>query len=154
MEKADVQKSQRNRDLATIHIGAKQLGMDDAGYRAMLHTVAQVRSASDLDRQGRRRVITHLRQCGARFNPKAKTGTRYQRGSQAALIRHLWTCLNRAGEVTDGSDRSMRAWCKRESSRYHPDGVGYDTPQMMPPPVASKLIEHLKKWRQRVGVSD
>lgn len=50
----------RNSQLARIHIEAKRLGLDDETYRAMLWTVARVRSAKDLDAGGRQRVLDHL----------------------------------------------------------------------------------------------
>lgn len=54
----------RNRDLAAIHVGKKMLGLDDETYRAMLFTVARVRSAANLDHAGRRAVLEHMRQRG------------------------------------------------------------------------------------------
>lgn len=54
----------RRRDLAMIHLAAKQLGMDEDAYRAMLWAVGRVRSAKDLDFAGRQRVKDHLRACG------------------------------------------------------------------------------------------
>ncbi|PJC11851.1 MAG: GemA protein, partial [Comamonadaceae bacterium CG_4_9_14_0_8_um_filter_60_18] len=44
---------QRRRDLATIHMVKKHLGMDDAAYRDILWSVARVRSSSELDQAGR-----------------------------------------------------------------------------------------------------
>ena len=55
----------RNAEIATIKIAAKQLGMDDGTYRDMLWTIACVRSAKDLDWAGRKKVIDHLKACGA-----------------------------------------------------------------------------------------
>lgn len=57
----------RRRDMAFIHLAKKQLGMDDATYRAMLWSVARVRSAADLDFTGLQRVRAHLERCG--FKP-------------------------------------------------------------------------------------
>ncbi len=50
----------RRRELAQIHIARKQLALDEDTYRAMLWTVARVRSSADLDYAGRRAVIDHL----------------------------------------------------------------------------------------------
>ncbi len=58
--------SDRSKDLARIHLAKKDLGLDDDAYRAMLWTVARVRSAADLDAAGRRKVIEHLRSRGHR----------------------------------------------------------------------------------------
>jgi len=60
----------RNRELAAIHIGAQQLGMDTSDknpsseYRSMLWTHGRVYSAADLDHAGRKAVIEHLRKRG------------------------------------------------------------------------------------------
>lgn len=68
----------RHVDLAKIHLGAKQLGMDTtdkdphSSYRVMLWTAARVRSASELDATGRARVIAHLRACGVQFTAKQR----------------------------------------------------------------------------------
>lgn len=53
-------KSIRQKQLARIHIQAKQLGMDRESYESLLWTIARVRSAKDLDLAGRHRVLDHL----------------------------------------------------------------------------------------------
>lgn len=58
------QKSERQRDLAKIHIAKKQLGMGDDAYREMLGNVAGVASAGKLDGAGRQAVLAHLRSIG------------------------------------------------------------------------------------------
>ena len=67
-------KDRRRSELAKIHIGAKQLFDDDGYYRDMLFSVASVRSAKQLDEAGRRAVIGHLKDCGAKFGPARKSG--------------------------------------------------------------------------------
>ena len=54
--------------------GKKQLFDDDGDYRDMLQSVAGVSSAADLDEAGRRKVIEHLKACGAEFRPARKSG--------------------------------------------------------------------------------
>lgn len=61
----------RRRDLAKIHIAKKQLGLDDQTYREMLHNVAGVESAADLDRRGRSKLLGHLRNIGFRSTHKS-----------------------------------------------------------------------------------
>ena len=65
------QKDARRSELARIHIGKKELGMDDDTYRDMLFTVARVRSAKDLDRAGRQMVLDHMRGLGFKSKRKA-----------------------------------------------------------------------------------
>ena len=64
----------RKSELAKIHIGRKQLLDDDGDYRAMLLSIACVRSAADLDEVGRRAVLEHLKACGAESRPARKSG--------------------------------------------------------------------------------
>lgn len=54
----------RRRELAKIHIAKAQLGLDDGAYRAMLWTLARVRSAKDLDHGGRAAVLEHCKALG------------------------------------------------------------------------------------------
>lgn len=55
----------RNRELAKIHtVARRQLGLDEDTYRAMLESVAGVRSAGGLDAAGRRKVLDHLKRVG------------------------------------------------------------------------------------------
>lgn len=67
-------KSERNKELAKIHIAAKQLGMDEDTYRAMLGAVAGVNSAADLTASGRKKVLAHLRACGFKTKGRRHAG--------------------------------------------------------------------------------
>lgn len=60
--------------LAKIHVAKKQLAMEDDAYRAMLQSVAGVRSAKDLTVTQAEKVLAHLRKCG--FTPAPKFGRR------------------------------------------------------------------------------
>lgn len=153
--------SPRNAALAKIHIGASALGMiqpgDDEPYRIMLHQVAGVRSARDLDGTGIHKVLAHLRACGWHdpgHRPAAVGGRRstaaaggYQKGTPAALIRWLWTQLARAGLVVDESERALR--------RYIGQHAGLSTraderdPRHLDRREASVVIEQLKRWLAR-----
>lgn len=64
--------SNRQAELAKIHIAKAQLGLDEDAYRAMLWSVARVESAADLDEGGRRKVLAHLRSRGATFERPSK----------------------------------------------------------------------------------
>lgn len=68
----------RRKELAQIHMAAEQLGLDTgdkndgSAYRSMLWTVARVRSASALDWAGRKKVLDHLKACGAKLGYAGK----------------------------------------------------------------------------------
>lgn len=111
----------RNSQLAQIHIAKKDLGLDDDTYRAMLFTIARVRSSSELDHAGRAKVLDHLKKCG--FKPKTggfKTpAPKNSPPSKTALISKvgaLLTVLAKPWEYADGMAKKMfkvekLIWC-------------------------------------------
>lgn len=83
-------KTPRNRDLAKIHVAKKQLALSDADYRAMLWTVARVKSSADLDAHGRRRVLEHM---AARGFKSARPGLDNPTGIRAPLLSKIRAML-------------------------------------------------------------
>lgn len=141
-------KPERSNELAKIHIAKAQLGLDDDTYRAMLWSVARVRSAKDLDAGGREAVLRHLRGCGWQDSGSTRASSPYRKGTPAALIRWLWTQLHKAGAVADNSDRALR----RYIATHAPDQAGADevAPQHLDRVATSAIIEQLKSWRARL----
>ncbi len=145
----------RNIELAKIHIAAADLKLiqlgDDSAYRNMLWSVARVRSAKDLDNAGREKVLAHLRSVGW---VDSKPFVRGQGPKpQVQLIRKLWAALGSAGHLESPTEPALRAFVKKQSAAYHPQKIGYDAPELLPPKVAQRVIEHLKHWCKRTGVS-
>ena len=66
--------TKRRAALAKLHLGKKQLGLDDDTYRAMLLRLAGVNSSKDLTVQGLDQVIAYLAQAGAVFTAPKKAG--------------------------------------------------------------------------------
>lgn len=62
----------RRKQLAAIHAARRDLGLDEDSYRHMLSEVAGVRSAADLDADGRRKVLDHLRRVGWSTKPRRR----------------------------------------------------------------------------------
>lgn len=95
---------QRKKQLAMIHVARQQLRLDDDTYRAMLHKVAGVESAADLDARGRDRVLRHFRSLG--WESKA---TRRPQPSpdRAALVRKIRAQLIAAGNRPDSYADAM-----------------------------------------------
>lgn len=62
----------RRKQLAAIHAARRDLGLDEDGYRLMLREVAGVASAKDLDTDGRRKVLDHLRSVGWEKRPRKR----------------------------------------------------------------------------------
>lgn len=62
----------RNAELAKIHMGKKQLGLDDETYRAMLNDMFGVTTAAKLNFKQRYRLMRHMEERGAVFASKSK----------------------------------------------------------------------------------
>jgi phage gp16-like protein len=60
----------KRREITLIQIARQQLGMDDATYRDMLWSVARVKSSTELDFAGRKKVLDHLKACGFKVAAK------------------------------------------------------------------------------------
>lgn len=153
----------RNIELGKIHIGATALGLirsggaDKDGYYAMLQAVAGVASAADLDEAGRRKVLDHLRANGwddpgdRAYRQRARNRRVGAAKPQAQKIRSLWLALAEGGHVRNASEAALRAYVQKQSATYDPNRHGYSAPELLPAPVAQRLIEHLKHWCRRTG---
>lgn len=138
----------RRSELAKIHMAAEQLGMDTADkdeaseYRSMLWAVARVRSAAGLGWQGRKKVLDHLKACGATrgFDKKPQPRTLAD-DPQSKKIRALWLELHTVGEVRNPSESALAAFVKRQTGR--------DALQWLTAREASAVIEELKQWLLR-----
>lgn len=102
--------ARRKRELAKIHIGAKRLLADEDAYRDMLEAVAGVRSAGELDADGRRKVIEHLKACGATFRP-APSPVKRPRPRPEAEIGGLLAKID-ALCINHPSGRKPREWAE------------------------------------------
>jgi len=123
-------------DLAKIHIAKQELGLDDTTYRGFLRDRYQLDSAADLTPRQAADLIALFRKKGWR---PASTG---QRG----LIHVLWRKLEAAGAVQHGDDDALNAYVAHYTGR--------DDPRKLTVHEASRVIEMLKKWLERMGVED
>jgi len=99
--------SDRNTELAKIHIAKKQLGLDDDTYKDMLWTVARVRSSKDLDEYGRKKILNHLRSCGAKFKRKKRTTPAQDKQALINKIQAMLAEAKRPDEYADGMAKRM-----------------------------------------------
>ncbi|SHI60249.1 regulatory protein GemA [Halodesulfovibrio aestuarii] len=66
----------RKAELAKIHMGKKQLGLDDETYRNMLSDMFGVTSAGKLDFRQRYRLLRHMEERGVEFTSKNKSSAK------------------------------------------------------------------------------
>lgn len=130
----------RKQLLKLIHVGRRELGMDDDAYRAMLQSLEKVNSAADLTIPGMEKVLEHMKRCG--FKVRSKTPGRAKASdAQSRMIRGLWLELAEKGIVRHADESALVAFVKRMT--------GTEALQWLKPQQASKVIEELKKWRNR-----
>lgn len=120
--------------LAKIHIARKELGLQEAEYRALLQRVARVESAKDLSDRAAAAVIAEFKRLG--WEPRESKRAPAER-ADVRKIYALWGALQ-AGPL----DReALRAWVKR---RFQ-----VSAPEFLKPPQAREAIEQLKAWQRR-----
>ncbi|HVJ53474.1 MAG TPA: regulatory protein GemA [Aliidongia sp.] len=134
----------RNRQLAAIHAGRKQLGLAEDDYRALVrrHSGERTRSAGELTPKERGELLDHLRRCGAGTkNAPSARGTDARR--QAAKLRALWLSLWQLGQVERPDDAALAAFVMRQT--------GIEALRWNSAADLNRATEALKGWCERVG---
>lgn len=140
---------ERSRLIKLIHVGRREIGMDDDSYRMMLAGMPALggrTSSADLSIQGLRLVLDALKAKGFKIRPKKPAkpqGRALADDAQSRLIRHLWLQLADAGVVRDRSEAALASFvCSM---------VKIEALQWLTNDQASRVIEHLKSWMKRVA---
>jgi phage gp16-like protein len=121
----------RRNELAKIHIAKKELGLDDASYRAILRKRYHRDSSAELtDRQADDLIEL--------FQEK---GWRPASFAQRGLIQVLWRKLAAAGAIQHSEDKALASFVKHVTGK--PDFAWLTVHE------ASRVIEILKKWLER-----
>lgn len=151
-------KDNRKAALAQIHIGKKQLGLDDDIYRDMLNRVTGKRSCSKMHISELYQVIDHLRKCGFKTKRQPEKSDRAQKkqlspkasGQVIDVMRAVWIEMHHEGIVDDGSEMALTRWAERQSSQLN-GGVGIAELEWLErTKLVSPVLESLKQWRTRM----
>lgn len=126
----------RKRELAAIHVSKAQLGLGDDEYRDLLFAVARVRSASELDWTGRKRVLDHMKKLRRAMGKPDRGGD-----GQVRHIRFLWHRLHELGAVANDSTPALQTFVKRQT--------GKSALQWLSTAEARSVIEGMKQWVAR-----
>ncbi|ARU23630.1 hypothetical protein RSSE_c3247 [Ralstonia solanacearum] len=130
----------RQQLIRLIHVAKRELAMAEDTYRSILLQVGKKASAADLSVPELEKVLEHLKQCG--FKVRSNKSTRGQADdSQSRMIRGLWLELAQRGIVKNASEEALAAFAKRMT--------GVEALQWLSSAQASRVIEQLKKWRNR-----
>jgi hypothetical protein len=123
-------------DLAKIHIAKKELGLDDATYRGILWDRYHRESAAELSDSQTADLIELFRDKG--WRPASKR----QRG----LILALWHQLEASGVIHHPGGQALTTFVEH--------AAGKRDLRRLTVREASRVIERLKKWQERVGGED
>lgn len=148
MKETNAQKKARL--IRLIHVAKGQLMMDDAAYRTLLANSSQGKTSSKaLSIEELEFVLSHLKAQG--FVVMTKAASKRQdipvrdghdlMADQVKKIRALWLDLHNEGAVRDPSELALAKFVKRMTGVDYQGWLDIDN--------ASKIIEHLKKWRAR-----
>lgn len=128
-----------------IHVGKKQLGLDDDLYREVLKSTTGKNSSKLLTVQQLEVVLDRMKQLGFTVESKEKTGVKtLADDAQSKLIRHLWLQLHEAGKIRNGSEQAL---AKFVENRVHVSAL-----QFLSTKHANMIINHLREWCKREGI--
>ena len=138
--------------IGKVKIAQKELGLDDATYRAVLQRIAGRSSAADCSEAELGRVLDEFKAKG--WKPAAPGADRKSRAgvapapkaadhAMAGKARALWISLHQLGVVRDASERALESFAARQ--------LGVDRLQWADQAQGFRLIEALKAMAERAG---
>lgn len=152
------QAAERTRLIRLVHVGRRELKLDDGEYRAILQAQGGADSSALMSVGQLQRVVDYLKRQGFKVATKAKTAraevlSKAQRTGlstaataitlasdpESRKARALWLMLHSIGEVRDPSETALRAYARRQ--------CGVDRLEWVTD--AHPLIESLKAWALR-----
>lgn len=136
-----------------LHVAKGQLMMADNDYRTLLANASRGKTSSKaLSVDELETALRHMKVQGFVVSGKAKPASGRKdlpvRDAAAGVdgqikkIRALWLELHRLGEVRNPTEEALAKFCRRMTGVDYHGWLGTDK--------ASDVIEHLKKWKQRV----
>lgn len=132
------------RKIALLKTAVRQLGLDDATYRALLRRCAGVSSAKALDDHGLDVVMAELERAGfVNTSPRKPMPDRPGMGSsrQTQMIRRLWAVLTEG----QGTGAQLGRWLERS--------YGVSALRFVDADTASKAINGLRAMLARKNAS-
>lgn len=126
--------------IAAIHVGLKQLGIEQDDARDLYERQTGKRSLRDMRPRELEAVVGELRRLG--FKPSSKGAARRVEGRYAKKLQAMWIALWNLGLTADRTDRALVSFVQRQTKVDH-------TRFLHDPADAAKVIEALKGWMAR-----
>lgn len=143
----------RARLIKLVHVGRRELKLDEDFYRNILLTKGGARSAGDMNAAQLQNVVDEFKRLGFKVANKAKAGgvlmsngrrtglasVKLAADDQSRKARAMWLTLHAIGQVRDPSEAALLAYAKRQCKVDRLEWVRDTVP----------LIESLKAWLLR-----
>ncbi len=125
-----------------IHVGRRELALDDDTYRAIIQAKAGGKTSSaDCTLEELDAVVKYLKRSGFQVrHSKPQKSRKLDTSAEATKVRALWLLLHQIGEVRDPSEAALASYVRRMAKV---DDLHWAGPKIY------TLIETLKKWAQR-----
>lgn len=140
--------------LTLVHVGRRELGLDEEDYRALLESVTGARSAKGLKVAQLEAVVKAMRNIG--FKVKVAASGRRSPPSSAKVqapevrkVRAIWITMYNDSFVRDGSDDALGSYIKRMTANSN-GGAGINRAEWLTSAQAERVLEALKKWHIRL----
>ena len=140
--------------LTLVHVGRRELGLDEEDYRDLLESVTGSRSAKGLKAAQLEAVVTAMKGLG--FKVKGNTTGRRSPPSAAHVqapevrkLRAIWITMNNDGLLHDGSEDALGSFIRRMTANAN-GGVGINRAEWLTSIQAERVLEALKKWHIRL----
>ncbi len=151
--------SYRNQLIKLIHVGKRELALEDDVYRLMLSSITGKTSCKLMNINELEQVLKAMKQKGFKHqvNPNKKPFKRRLSAksgdvkTQIDKINAIWITMFRDGFVRDGSAVALDAYVRRMTHREQ--GQGVDHVGWCTPTQAYTVLESLKRWHHRLMVN-
>lgn len=134
----------KNRLKKLLHVGRRELRMDEDTYRALLVSISKDpkrTSSAQLTLNELDQALDRMKAGG--FKVRAARADRPQdKHATSRKIRSLWLSLRDLGALNDPSEKALAAFIKNQT--------GVEDLAWLDGAQAAKVIESLKKWVKRV----
>lgn len=140
--------------LTLVHVGRRELSLDDEDYRALLEQVTGARSAKGLKAAELEAVVTAMKGLGFKVKGNA-TGRRsppsaaHVQAPEVRKLRAIWITMNNDGLLHDGSEDTLGSFIRRMTANAN-GGVGINRAEWLTSIQAERVLEALKKWHIRL----
>ncbi len=150
---------QRTRLIQLIHVGKRELQLDDDTYRALLKRETGNDSCKEMKIEELNKVLSAMERQGFKRKksnnpkqPKKRLSPKTQgKPDVISKIRALWITMAKEGIIRDGSETALDAYVRRMTKKQ--SGKGVDHVAWCNDEQASRIIEFLKQWTKRVKSS-